>query len=67
MKLIIEIPKWYYEETKEFKHPTLIDKAILNGTPLDDVKAEILKRVDEHCARTLEIFDNIGKAESEEI
>ena len=41
VKLIIEIPEWYYEETKEFKHPTLIDKALINGTPLDDVKAEI--------------------------
>lgn len=64
VKLIIEIPEWYYEETKEFKHPTLIDKAIINGTPLDsvikDIKAEIdrtafstdavLKIIDKHIA-----------------
>ena len=35
MKLIIKIPEWYYEETKEFKHPTLIDKAIINGVPCE--------------------------------
>ncbi len=32
--LVIKIPKWFYEETKEFQHPTLIDKAIMNGTLL---------------------------------
>ncbi len=45
VKLIIEIPEWYYEETKEFKHPTLIDKAIINGTPLDPT-GEYIKKSD---------------------
>ena len=34
--LVIKIPKWFYEETKEFQHPTLIDKAIMDGTPLSE-------------------------------
>ena len=34
--LVIKIPKWFYEETNEFQHPTLIDKAIMNGTPLTE-------------------------------
>ena len=45
MKLIIDIPEWYYNEVKEFKHPVLIDKSIMNGTPFDsvieDIKADI--------------------------
>ena len=34
IKLLIELPKWYYEELKTFIHPTMIDKAIINGIPL---------------------------------
>lgn len=62
--LVIKIPRWFYEETMEFQHPTLIDKAIIDGTPLDsvikDIKAEIdrtafstdavLKIIDKHIA-----------------
>lgn len=55
-----------------------VDIAIANGTPLDNVKAEIAEEICltdnpytketkytiEH-SRLLEIFDNIGRAESE--
>lgn len=66
MELIIDIPDDEYKTLKTTGawNSGLIE-CIKNGRTLDDVKAEILKRVDEHCARTLEIFDNIGK-ESEE-
>lgn len=31
MKLIIDIPEWYYHEVQEFKHPNFVDKAIMDG------------------------------------
>ena len=31
MKLLIDIPDWYYHEVQEFKHPNFIDKAIRGG------------------------------------
>ena len=34
MKLIIDIPNWLYADMKEYKHPDVLDKAILNGVPL---------------------------------
>lgn len=63
VKLIIEIPRNEYEYTCErtLSDRTFWDDAIRKGVPLDDVKAKILKRIDEHCARTLDILDNIGK------
>ena len=33
MKLIIDIPEWYYKETKEFVHPSFFDRAVINGIP----------------------------------
>ena len=88
MKLIIDMP----EETKQafdtaysndlrggyYDCGGVIGKAIQNGTPLDDVRAEIAEEICltnnpytketkytiEHI-KLLEIFDNIGKAESE--
>ena len=84
MKLIIDISEedrkdigniHFIREDLKFK----IGKAIMNGTPLDDVKAEIAEEI---CltdnpysgetkytieySRLLEILDNIVKAESEE-
>ena len=34
MKLIIDIPEWLYADMKDYKHPDVLDKAILNGIPL---------------------------------
>lgn len=79
MKMIIDIPKVMYVNAKRdllFGADILV-KAIKNGTPLDDVKAEIdyernlyLNLVGDsgYCNglnKALKILDNIGKAESE--
>ena len=78
MKLIIDIPEEDYKNVSRIVDMGLgtnVDEAIKNGTPLDDVKAEL-----EHMAcrqyehrlmldrqETLEILDKyIGKAESED-
>ena len=71
MKLIIDIPKDYYELIKHDVDNHLTDyipfEIIANGTPLDDVKKEIANlpthmfEVYELKARTLHILDNIGK------
>lgn len=80
MKLMIDIPKNYYEVLKTLPDDQLgIELAIKYGTPLDDVKAEIedqktrrlLQDEDLHWYReglkdSLEILDRIGKAESED-
>lgn len=34
MRLVIDIPDWYYAELQEFKHPDFVDKAIMDGIPL---------------------------------
>lgn len=80
MKLIIDIPDHLYNviKNKECTNKNVLTKAVENGTPLEDVKAEIAKPIQEECyyvgaakiqADTikwcLEILDNIGKAESE--
>lgn len=77
MKLIIDISEedrkdigniHFVREDLRFK----IGKAIMRGTPLDDVKAEIGKQrervlyVAEGLDLALKILDNIGKAESED-
>ena len=84
MKLIIDISEedrkdigniHFIREDLKFK----IGKAIMNGTPLDDVKAEIAEEIcltdnpysgetkyTVEYSRLLEILDNIVKAESEE-
>lgn len=72
MKLIIDIPDNEYKQNKYYYD------SVYHGTPLDDVKAEIAKPIQEECyyigeariqANTikwcLDILDNIGKAESE--
>ena len=83
MKLIIDITEETYKEVIEGKDTsnTNIYTAIENGTPLDDVKAEIEKKCDRinSIASVLsysqhreiqellcEILASIGKAESEE-
>lgn len=76
MKLIIDIPDNEYKYTCErtLSDRTFWDDAIRKGTPLDDVKAEIFDKAIKDAngegfiflGRLLRIFDNIGKAESEE-
>ena len=85
MKLIIDISEEAKRHIDTFKGKFLCGdgcdmiQAIQNGIPLDDVKAEIAKPIQEECcyigeARIqadtikwcLEILDNIGKAESED-
>ena len=85
VKLIIEIPKDYYEIIKHDVDNHLTDyrpfEIIANGTPLDDVKAEIkgwywqadkqaLAKdpcvVDAMVDLFIRTIDSIGKAESEE-
>jgi len=76
IKLIVEIPKNYYEIIKyEVDHhisdyrPFVI---IANGTPLEDVKAEIanintFERAGCWVMKDVfKVLDNIGKAESED-
>lgn len=88
MKLIIDVPEELYNGI-ECRNPELeteyvcheLMKAVDNGTPLDDVKAEIQAKYDSIPWRNNEyddgwiealewvlfsILDNIGKAESEE-
>ena len=78
MKLIIDIPNHLYNviKNKECTNKNVLTKAVENGIPLDDVKAEIGQG---YCMPSNEydkgrnyglymakqILDNIGKAESE--
>ena len=50
MKLIIDIPEEEYERIKDIPndYKLLIHKAVANGTPLDDVKAEMESLIDWH-------------------
>jgi hypothetical protein len=85
MKLIIDIPKGTYEAVKVGTINQVLEykvwNAIKDGTPLDDVKAEIQAKYDSIPWRNNEyddgwiealewvlfsILDNIGKAESED-
>ena len=79
MKLIMDIPEEEYKRMKEqsmFGKVDIWKQAFKNGTPLDDVKAEIDEQYDrirpynidiaEGLEMALDILDNIGKAESEE-
>ena len=78
VKLIIEIPKDYYEIIKHNVENHLTDyrpfEIIGNGIPLDDVKAEIealpktypfINHIDTYVKEddVLQILDNIGKAD----
>lgn len=80
MKLIIDIPEDMFEWFKNGEIIDEYDKSALkqifkNGTPLDDVKAEIENLTYYWCEvhprsvidDVLKILDNIGKAESEDI
>lgn len=41
MKLLIDIPEWLYQDVQEYLHPSPLDKAIMDGVLLDDMKAKI--------------------------
>lgn len=70
VKLIIEIPKYYLECPQNY---TCLAECVRRGTPLDDVKAEIVDKAIKDAngegfiflGRLLRIFDNIGKERSE--
>ena len=77
MKLIIDIPEDMFEWFKNGEIVDEYDKSALkqvfkNGTPLDDVTAEIadlptnMFEAYKLKSRVLYMLDNIGKAESEE-
>ena len=61
MKIIIDIPDHEYKYTCErtLSDRTFWDDAIRNGTPLDDVKAEITEHHDIHLGE-LKSRSNIG-------
>lgn len=80
MKLIIDIPKERLDSIKHFgikqNEVSMLERAIVNGTPLDDVKETIEQDMsfdmfDDYGNKTRihkelwEILDNIGK-ESED-
>ena len=82
MKLIIDISEEIYQEAIKSGYSHLYDEdvanAVADGTPLDDVKAEISeiakdydKFADYRRVRglwiALEILDNIGKGESQKL
>ena len=46
MKIVIDLPEWFIEDTKEFNFPTPMDKAIINGQPLSDVLDKIRAEVE---------------------
>ena len=80
MKLIIDIPEVYYEALSKCEEiissqrsgktlMSAIYSAVGNGTPLDDVKAEIEKIPTDYCGgyiglgkkEVIDILDNIDK------
>lgn len=79
MKLIIDIPKERLDSIKHFgikqNEVSMLERALISGTPLDDVKAEIDEQYDrvhsynidvaQGLEMALEILNNIGK-ESED-
>lgn len=60
MKIIIDLPEWYIKETKEFKHPNFVDKAIAEGRRLDDLKGEWIEFKNEYkCSKCGHIMDKV--------
>jgi hypothetical protein len=51
MRLVVDIPDWYYKELQEFKHPTFIDKALIDGIPLTKITSEIEELADFHSVK----------------
>lgn len=59
MKLIIDIPEEMHEQIKDGYVPLGISKYLKNGTPLDNVKAEITEHHDIHLGK-LNSRSNVG-------
>ena len=84
MKLIIDIPEERLDSIKHFgikqNEVSMLERALISGTPLDDVKAKIQRTITaswyngenykknyrDGLNDAIEILDNIGKAESED-
>lgn len=79
MKLIIDIPEEEYKDLMQTGENTInlgelldLRNSVRNGTPFDDVKAEIDQYLfqnefgSEYRKEVSQILDNIGKAESED-
>ena len=83
MQIVIDIPEEEYKNVSRIVDMGLgtnVDEAIKNGTPLDDVKAEIQRTITaswyngenyrknyrDGLSDAIEILDNISKAEGEE-
>ena len=83
MQIVIDIPEEDYKNVSRIVDMGLgtnVDEAIKNGTPLDDVKAEIQRTITaswyngenyrknyrDGLSDAIEILDNISKAEGEE-
>ena len=69
VRLIIEIPKPMYENVQNGTYCGTLYKELKNGTPLDDVKAEMTalrygSDTYKHAIDdVIEILDNIGKGD----
>ena len=59
MKLIIDIPEWYYHEVQEFKHPNFVDKAIMDGIILPKRHGRL---IDADALDIGTVFDEEGNA-----
>lgn len=78
MKVVVDIPNWLYDAMMGHREPIYsqsLGDAVRDGTPLDDVKAEISRKANSGqwseavvygMAKAVAIIDNIGKAESED-
>ena len=64
MKLIIDIPEEEYERIKDIPndYKLLIHKAVANGTPLDDVKAEIDEQYDRVKPYNIDVAEGLEMA-----
>ncbi len=64
MKVIIDIPEEIYQEAIKSGYSYLYDEtvanAVANGSPLDDVKAEMLKYSSEHYVHDDNVWCYIG-------
>lgn len=61
MKLVIDIPDDEYAEVKALRYPVLLEKAVQDGKPLDEVldkiSAEIKELTKAHCIQVMDRED----------
>lgn len=64
MKLVIDIPNGEYKKVKAFKYPTIIEKSVQDGKPLDKVLADLKKEIKEYSEKYLglDYYDGIYSA-----